>query len=172
MKATGEWGEFFPTTISPFAYNETVAQHYFPMTKEQVLAKAWRWYDRPARDYQVTMAYSDVPQSIAETDDLILKEIIGCRSQETEEGRQKHTACTTAFRVTPDELTLHRKMNMPIPEYCFPCRFRDRLNKRTPRKLWHRQCMNEGCQNEFETSYAPDRPETVYCEGCYQNAVN
>lgn len=23
-------------------------------------------------------------------------------------------------------------------------------------------------QNEFETSYAPDRPEIVYCEQCYQ----
>ena len=26
----------------------------------------------------------------------------------------------------------------------------------------------KGCNNEFETSYAPDRPEIVYCERCYQ----
>ncbi len=31
--------------------------------------------------------------------------------------------------------------------------------------------MKEGCQNEFETSYAPDRPEIVYCERCYQQEV-
>ena len=33
MKKTGEWGEFFPIEISPFAYNETLAHEYFPMTK-------------------------------------------------------------------------------------------------------------------------------------------
>ncbi len=27
------------------------------------------------------------------------------------------------------------------------------------------------CPNEFETSYAPDRPEIVYCESCYQSEV-
>ncbi len=27
------------------------------------------------------------------------------------------------------------------------------------------------CPNEFETSYAPDRPEIVYCEQCYQSEV-
>lgn len=27
------------------------------------------------------------------------------------------------------------------------------------------------CPNEFETSYAPERPEIVYCEDCYQNEV-
>ena len=172
MKKTGEWGEFFPTTISPFAYNETVAQHYFPMTKEEVLAKGWSWYDREARGYAVTMSHENVPQSMAETNDTILKEIIGCSSQDTEESKAKHTACATAFKITSDELTLHRKMNMPLPEQCFPCRFRDRLNRRTPRQLWHRKCMNVGCSNEFETSYAPERTEIVYCESCYQKEVN
>ncbi len=27
------------------------------------------------------------------------------------------------------------------------------------------------CPNEFETSYAPDRPEIIYCEKCYQQEV-
>ena len=27
------------------------------------------------------------------------------------------------------------------------------------------------CPNEFETSYAPDRDEIVYCEECYQEEV-
>jgi hypothetical protein len=32
-------GRVLPVTMSPFAYNETVAQEYFPMTKEEVLAQ-------------------------------------------------------------------------------------------------------------------------------------
>ncbi len=31
MKADWEWWEFFPSSISPFWYNETVAQEYFPI---------------------------------------------------------------------------------------------------------------------------------------------
>jgi len=27
------------------------------------------------------------------------------------------------------------------------------------------------CPNKFETTYAPDRPEIVYCEQCYQAEV-
>ena len=33
-----EWGEFFPSSISPFGYNETVAQDYYPMTREEVFS--------------------------------------------------------------------------------------------------------------------------------------
>ena len=39
MRSTEEWGEFFPHKISPFGYNETVAQEYFPMTEEGVREK-------------------------------------------------------------------------------------------------------------------------------------
>jgi len=30
MKKTGEWGEFFPMELSPFKYEETIANDYFP----------------------------------------------------------------------------------------------------------------------------------------------
>jgi hypothetical protein len=37
MMKTGEWGEFFPSSLSPFGYNETVANEYFPMKREDIL---------------------------------------------------------------------------------------------------------------------------------------
>ncbi len=75
---------------------------------------------------------------------------------------------------------LYRKMGIPIPKKCFACRRNDRLALRNPRKLWHRTCMcdkenhfhsTDKCEVEFETSYAPNRPEIVYCEKCYQQEV-
>lgn len=45
MIKTGEWGEFFPIETSRFAYNETVAYQYFPLKKEEVLNRGWRWKD-------------------------------------------------------------------------------------------------------------------------------
>ncbi|MDD3302342.1 MAG: hypothetical protein PHN31_02220 [Candidatus Gracilibacteria bacterium] len=38
MQKTGEWGEFFPSSISPFGYNETLANEYFPLSREKVLS--------------------------------------------------------------------------------------------------------------------------------------
>jgi hypothetical protein len=37
MEKTGEWGRFFPPNLSAFGYNVSVAQEYFPMTREEVL---------------------------------------------------------------------------------------------------------------------------------------
>jgi len=39
MQADGERGEFLPERISPFGYNETVANEYFPLSKEEAIQK-------------------------------------------------------------------------------------------------------------------------------------
>jgi hypothetical protein len=31
-----KYGEFFPSELSPFAYNETIAQEYFSKTKNEI----------------------------------------------------------------------------------------------------------------------------------------
>ena len=97
--------------------------------------------------------------------------MIGCKTQEEKNAKEKYPECIKAFRLTPLELTFYKKTGMPVPQFCLPCRRTERFKFRNPRKLWHRQCMKEDCTNEFETSYAPDRPEIVYCEGCYQKEI-
>ncbi len=180
MRKNGEWGEFFPAEISPFPYNDSLAQDYFPMTKDEVIAKGLRWHDRDARDYKVTLPHENLPEKIGDASDSILKEVISCSLH--------GFRCATAFRLHPAELQFYRQFNLPIPHKCFPCRLQERLARRNPRKLWHRQCMclpagrqatntakhfhgDKPCPNEFETSYAPDRPEIVYCEECYNKEV-
>lgn len=53
MQSTGEWGEFFPATLSPFAYNETTAYDYYPMNKQAVEARGWRWRELSDKNNQV-----------------------------------------------------------------------------------------------------------------------
>lgn len=43
MKKNGEYGEFFPIQNSPFAYNETAAQEYYPITEETAQKNNWQW---------------------------------------------------------------------------------------------------------------------------------
>lgn len=45
MKEKGEWGEFFPAHLSPFGYNETIANEYFPLQKEQAIKENFTWID-------------------------------------------------------------------------------------------------------------------------------
>lgn len=187
MKKTGEWGKYFPAKYSPFAYNESVAQIYFPLTKKEAEGKGYSWHDAEEKTYRPTQSAKDLPEKISETSDLVVNEIIRCSSQDTEEEQTKHPECVTAFRIVPLELMLYRKLGVPVPSKCFPCRRQNRFDLRNPRKLWSRECMCdyqvyknavkhnhhlEGkCPNEFETSYAPERPEIVYCEQCYNAEV-
>lgn len=36
MKKTGEWGQYFPLEMSPFKYEDTVANEYFPLTEKEI----------------------------------------------------------------------------------------------------------------------------------------
>jgi hypothetical protein len=148
MKKTGEWGEFFPTKISMFAYNETVAQDHFPLTKEEALKQGFLWKDQEEKNVNIGGDIFECAHKGECTDH-----------------------CTIGFKVIKAELDFYDKMGLPIPKLCPNCRHYQRLAQRNPLKLWHRKCMNKGCQNEFETSYAPDRPEIIYCDGCYNNEV-
>jgi hypothetical protein len=168
------YGEFFPPAMSLFGYNETTASEYFPITQEAALAKGYRWKEREKRDYAITISNADIPEDIKTVDDMITKEVIECGHGGTCEHQ-----CSTAFRITPEELSFLRHKSLALPVLCPNCRHYARVQLRNPMRLWRRTCMcakvghiHQGkCPNEFETSYAPDRLETVYCEQCYQAEV-
>lgn len=155
-----KYGEFYPSELSYFGYNETMAAESFPLTKDEVLAKGWAWRDNLQRTTgKETLKPEDMPESIGGVRDSITAEILAC------------IECARNYRILQNELDLYRRMNVPLPRRCFHCRHATRMKKYNPYKLWHRQCMKAGCQNEFETTYAPERPEIVYCESCYNSEV-
>jgi len=166
MKSTGEYGEFFPMEMSPLAYNESYAYEHFPLTKEEVRNKGFVWRDLQEKYFDATMSSDDIPDDIADVDESIIKEVISCAH-----GKKCAHKCVGVFRITKQELQIHKKLNIPLPRICQNCRHYSRFALRNPAKLWHRKCMKPGCLNEFETSYAPNRPETVYCESCYNSEV-
>ena len=131
-----------------------------PLSKEEVLSRGWQWEDKIAGIFgKETIRQEDIPDNIKDINDSITKEIFKC------------ITCTKNYNIIPDELTFYKRENIPMPRNCPECRYKKRFALRLPRRLWHRSCMKEGCNNEFETSYAPERPEIVYCEKCYQQEV-
>ena len=181
-----KYGEFFPIELSPFAYNETIAQNYFPLSKKEALEKGYEWEDSEEKNYATTIDAENLPDVISDVTNHILKETVSCMHK----GRCNEQ-CTTAFKIISQELEFYRKLNLPLPRLCPNCRFKQRFKQSHPLTLWHRKCTCGGaiskngvyknqtthlhgskhCPNEFETSYAPDRPEIVYCESCYQSEV-
>jgi hypothetical protein len=160
LKTTGTFGQFFSAELAPFGYNETLVNDYFPLKKEEALKRGFRWQEKTTGTYgKETIKENQMPEIIEEVTEDILKEILVCKD------------CKKNFRITQAELSFYKRMHIPLPHKDFECRHKERMSKRNPRKLWHRKCMKPGCLNEFETSYSPDRPETIYCETCYQQEV-
>ncbi len=168
-----KFGEFFPAELSPFAYNETIAFDYYPLSKEEALAQGFTWKEPEEKSYTITMSKDTVPNSLSEVNEsTILNEVIECAHQGACEGH----LCSKAFRLVPQELQFYKRLGLPLPSLCPNCRHYMRLRSRGPMKLWHRKCQCDetghqhsgACSNEFETTYAPEKPETIYCESCYQ----
>ncbi|MDH4358697.1 MAG: hypothetical protein OEV37_01960 [Candidatus Berkelbacteria bacterium] len=172
MVEGGEWGEFFPFRLSPFGYNESLANDYHPKTKEEVKGIGAKWQDN---DYSLKY---DGP--FYEPKDNI-KDYIENEGERNKllAGILKCEVSGKPFKLVPQELAFYFEQGVPIPRRHYDVRYKERFKMRNPKVLHHRQCVceeqgheHEGrCENEFETTYAPDRPEKIYCERCYQKSV-
>ncbi|MFH1670935.1 MAG: hypothetical protein ABIA92_05130, partial [Patescibacteria group bacterium] len=154
-----EWGEFFPISLSPFAYNETLAQECFPLTKEEVETKGWTWKkeEDELKNADKIIPGERLPERIEDIPDDILNWAIKCEKTDR------------PFRIVSQELAFYRRMKLPVPHFHPDERHNKRLEWRNPRKLWKRNC--DKCGKELESTFAPERPETVYCEECYLKKV-
>ena len=151
MKKTGEWGEFFPASLSPFAYNETVAQEYYPLTKEETLKRGYRWREKDKMEYKPGIA--KVQDDSNEAGQLICDEMFTCED------------CGRNYKIIEQELKFYKEQGVPVPKKCFYCRHANRFNMRNKRILYDRKCDN--CGTAIKTTYAPEQPEKVFCEKCY-----
>ena len=159
MKEDWEWWEFLPSSMSPFGYNETVANEYFPLNKEEALKKWFNWsdYEAPFPKVEKIIPAEKLPEDITDIPDDIINWAIECEITKK------------PFRIIKPELEFYRKHSLPIPKRHPDQRHMDRMNLRNPRKLYERNC--DKCKKDIQTTYAPEREETVYCEECYNQEI-
>ncbi|OGJ60480.1 hypothetical protein A3A67_04985 [Candidatus Peribacteria bacterium RIFCSPLOWO2_01_FULL_51_18] len=158
LDQAGEWGSFFPTNLSPFGYNESMAQDWASLSQKVALEKGYKWKeDENISEVSKIIDAKSLPDSIDEIPDDILNWAIHCVST----GRP--------FRIVKKELEFYRKLRLPIPRIHPDERHRIRKALRNPRKLWNRNCAE--CRKPMSTSYSPERPEKVLCEECYLKEV-
>lgn len=155
MKEDWEWWEFFPSSMSPFWYNETTAQAYFPLEKSEAEAARFRWskYEAPFPKAEKVIPASKLPENISDIPDDILNWAIVCE------------VTWKPFRIVSHELKFYRKHNLPVPKKHPDQRHADRMSMKNPRKLLERNC--DSCGIDINTTCTPESQKLVYCDTCY-----
>jgi hypothetical protein len=105
MESTGEWGNFFPMNVSPFADNETIVSEFFPLSKEEVLDRGWKWFDEAGR-------------SGSAEGDAVVCEVTG-----------------KSFKIIPQEKQVYSRFGILLPKRSPNQRHLDRIALRNPMKL-------------------------------------
>ena len=167
MRSTGEWGQFFPPSLAPFGYNETVAQIDHPISKEEVLKRGYSWHDQQ-KDGFSWIPYAPLP--IDQFDEALVG---------PEKAKQNISECLSGtivcektgrpFRLLPKELAFYIENKLSIPTLAPEVRRNQLMQVRNPHHLWERKCSK--CGKDIYTTYASDRKERVYCEECYRKEV-
>jgi len=155
LKNKGEYGEFFPMTLSPFCYNETVANDYYPLQKNEILNLGLNYKDREDREY-LSQTYK-IPSSVDDVSHNILEEILSCE------------ICKKNYKIIPSELKFYKKYKLPIPLYCPDCRYLFKLYSRPNRRLLDRECSR--CHKEIKSTYSLEHYENIFCEKCYLEKI-
>lgn len=156
-----KYGEFFPSEISPFAYNETTAQEFFPLNKKEANSNGFQWFTREKRDYKPTILSENIPDTIIETHETIINEIIECINKGDE-----NKNCTIAFKIIADELGFYKRFNIPLPNKCPNCRHNERMQFLNFPKFRKTVCDFGGCDTEIVTAY-PENTPNIYCKEHY-----
>ena len=160
MEERGEWGQFFPKELSPFAYNEAIVNEYMPLSRGEALAKGYKWRDDiPSTSGQETITAKDLPKDPDDYSDQLCKEVLACQN------------CRKNYRLINREIGFYKKNKLALPLRCFNCRHAGRMAKRNQRSLWSGDCKK--CGAKILTSYTPEdqKKYPVYCESCYNKEV-
>ena len=80
MKSTGEWGNPFPSNLTSFAYNTTLAFEYYPLSKEQALGLGYMWHDEETQQ-QCPEKY-EMPENINDVDESICSKTLFSKKAE------------------------------------------------------------------------------------------
>ena len=153
-----KYGEFFPTDLSPFAYNETIADDFFSLSNSEIERNGYRFFEKKENTYTITKHASELSDNINDVTDAILKETIECES------------CGKGFRIISMELSFLKKMRLPLPRMCPFCRINIKLKQWVKNlRVIPRTC--DKCGDEFTTNYAKEEAPFILCKECYKAEI-
>jgi hypothetical protein len=154
MERTGEWGGFFPMDLSPFAYNESIANEYLPLNREEALNRGLRWLDEEKNLPPPPLDRPLVPELITAADDAVPNNTYYC------------SVTKKPYKILAAELALCRRLKIPLPDTAPDTRHLRRMAMRAPRIIEQVPCgeCGVGVQTSHGRGFAPG----VLCDPCYR----
>ena len=152
MIETGEWGEFFPISLSPLPYNVAVSDDYFPLKQEAASLLGASWLE--TENVKSDQVRKIVPDKLSGVDqEAMCAEIYSCAK-----GGMAH-------KIIRPELEYYLRNNIAPPQLCWKERHKQRLGRRNLPRLWNRSCVY--CKRALWTSYPSYKAEPVLCDSCF-----
>lgn len=134
MQSTGERGEFFPIQDSAYGYNETIAQQYFPIAKQDAKVKN---IIREDYEYHVNIPENAdiIPGNQIEKagEDIVNKVILSTQSQKP-------------YRIMKKEREFCQTHGIPLPQTHPDERFAQMRASRPSQQLHLRNCSKTSQQ--------------------------
>ncbi|MGH7249836.1 MAG: hypothetical protein ACREGC_02580, partial [Minisyncoccia bacterium] len=153
-----KYGEFFPISMSPHAYNDTFAHLFFPKKKEDAINEGLTWLLPEPKEYPITMENKDIPDHIKDARENITEEVIQC------------STCERGFRIIHQEFQFLKQHNLPLPRRC-PF---GRIEEKVKRWVWQMTLGDRICDKcgvTFKTHYRKEDAPKIYCKECYLKEV-
>jgi hypothetical protein len=152
MQQNGEWGEFFPSRNSPFAYNESVAGEYMPLSESEVRERGLRWLQ--PKSYSPPKTTPRMPSDLRGTIEQLSGATYFCKDT------------FKPYKILAQEIAFCNQMQLALPELCPDRRHDRRMAKRRTRKLVQVSCT--GCGRPELSAQQDCR---VLCAECYQRSL-
>ncbi len=144
-QTSGSWGEFFPLQTTPLPYNVSIAQRYFPLTREQAIAAGLQWHDKEMEDVAGAIDAAQLPDGLPDTDDpIVVRSALSGRP----------------FRITSQEIRWYRRHGVPLPRSTYDERLEERAAKLGGVRLFDHTCAKTG--KPIRTVYPADWPYVIW----------
>jgi len=159
MKKNGEWGKFWPLSSAYCGYNLTLGGMQFPMEKDEAIKFGAKWDESSESKYENVISGNDLPDSIDEVSDDIVKQRILCSETKL------------SYNITKDELAFYREHGIPLPSRHFDWRTLERFKPFSLMVISQKgSCCF--CKKEIEHYYSKELGfEKIACLECYQREV-
>lgn len=137
---------------SPFAYNESIAYEYMPLSKEDVLKRGMKWKDFDETALNEKGA-KRLDHNIDRDEGVSLSSTFSCKDT----GK--------SYRIIKPELDFYKRVHLPLPSVCPDARHIERMRLRGVRDVCSVQC--KACKRALTAAANLARGGYVHCEPCY-----
>ncbi len=158
MLARGEYGEFFPLSFAPYAYNSSFAHIIYPMEESEAISRRLFWQP----EIEVAPAAAGVPaaalpeNSSDATDELCTLAVLGEKSGKP-------------FRLIPREIAFYKQHHIVFPSDTPYQRIIDRFKIMSNFRIHKDACFK--CGTEIWSAYKTSDGYKPYCESCYLSEI-